>query len=398
MDGAPKAVPNLCGDHYSGGDQTPCAWPDCEEGTKASEVRYRPLWMDRIPNTSGRKREDEVWVREQLDSVEKKPRYFWKHREGRWTGIAPQIRNHEVLPLLDPLHRGFAYHYTTLSTFLSIVESGDLWLSDYGYLNDSSEVRYGQDLAGEVFREVSSDLTADEKRLFEPLFRSTPGDQPRICVACFSYDRDSLSQWRSYSKGELAVAIGIDPTNLLWDMQRPPDTKFSPVIYDPAVQRRLLRSWFHDWTQLYRRDDSAPMPDSPPRADGGRLALRYFFDLFSLFKSPAFADEKEARVVYQQPPLSGRDALPVKRFRVAGPMLRPYTSILDLLDARKADRHTIDFSLPINMPPPRLGIREVVVGPHPSAEDARGSIVEFLDAMGYPDTQVTISKVPFRVV
>jgi len=36
------------------------------------------------------------------------------------------------------------FHYTSSAAFLNIIQSGELWFSDFKYMNDLSELKYGR--------------------------------------------------------------------------------------------------------------------------------------------------------------------------------------------------------------------------------------------------------------
>jgi hypothetical protein len=368
----------FCTEHMNGGGDLPCPWPDCEHGTK----------LDRIERESYGTSRTFVSMRERLDSHDGRPRYFWRLEDLGWWGIATQIRNLEIARAERPIHTSqYVYHYTTLDAFQKIIDSQQLWLSDYAYLNDSSEVQHGLTLAREIFDIVSPMFDREEQRLFDGLFNLAADKQPRICVACFSFERDSLTQWKGYGANTLGVALGIDLMIWSFKIGRPIETSPHAVIYDDAVKRDLLRGFFHDWAELHRRDR---VGSDPKHLEAYDISPRSrFYELLSMFKDSAFRDEREFRFVYQEDPqLLSR--MPIKkapkRFRVAGSVFVPYTTTKDLAQ----DQLRIDGK------PLRFELHEVVVGPHPQAGLAAAGIREFLDSHGYANVPVTRSEVPFR--
>ena len=141
------------------------------------------------------------YVRGWLDSYDARRRYFWRLVDSPWWEAHAQLWNYERSRVHRPLFLNkYVYHYTTLDALQKIVESQELWLTDYAYLNDSSEVHHGLNLAKEALSTQLASLTRDERQIFEALFKLQTENQPRICVACFSFERDSLSQWRGYRR------------------------------------------------------------------------------------------------------------------------------------------------------------------------------------------------------
>jgi hypothetical protein len=108
------------------------------------------------------------------------------------------------------------YHYTSVESFVKIIDSGEMWASHIRCQNDTSEQR----LIWDHFRarietrigEATSNVERDRLLLFRSLAVS-PLDQD-LYVLCFSKDDgDRLSQWRGYG-GSAGVAIGFDPNEL----------------------------------------------------------------------------------------------------------------------------------------------------------------------------------------
>jgi len=93
-----------------------------------------------------------------LPTFDGRDRYFWRNPDMPWWMLSTHIRNLELARVHRPLYAArHVYHYTTVAAFKSIIDSQELWLTDYAYLNDSSEVRHGLELAREVFEQ---DLSA----------------------------------------------------------------------------------------------------------------------------------------------------------------------------------------------------------------------------------------------
>ncbi len=328
-----------------------------------------------------------TWERGFLDSFDGRRRYFWHNPKLPWWDVATQLRNHELTRVQRPLTTGkYVYHYTTLPAFKGIVESQEFWLTDYAYLNDSSEVRHGVHLAREEFDAALSGATPETAAVLRTLLDPPPERQPRICVSCFSFARDSLTQWKGYGREHVSVGIGIEPVAFFQGLAYPRELSLAPIIYDLQAKRELLRGFFHDWAALRDRDLSAgdvqlDAYESLPR--GG------LFELLSMMKDAVFSDEREFRFVYQEDPegvISRLEGRAPKRFRVTGDILVPYTTTKDL------GRRSSVFDTSRN----RLTLHEIVVGPHPHAELIRSGIRELLEARGYSGVDVNLSTVPFR--
>jgi hypothetical protein len=107
------------------------------------------------------------------------------------------------------------YHYTTVESFVNIMNSGELWASHIRYQNDISEQRLIWDhVRARVGARLESATENDRDRLLRfQSFAGTPIELD-LYVLCFSKDGgDRLSQWRGYG-GSAGVAIGFNPVEL----------------------------------------------------------------------------------------------------------------------------------------------------------------------------------------
>src|SRR5262249_9043057 len=121
-------------------------------------------------------------------------------------GAEAALRSRDLIKEVTP--PPFLYHYTTLHALRGIMDSQVLWATDIRYMNDASELTYGIQIARETF--LGDSRPAVQRLLSELVRVEGIGDQLpdfSVFVASLSQCRDSLSQWRAYSRGSLGVAI-----------------------------------------------------------------------------------------------------------------------------------------------------------------------------------------------
>lgn len=194
------------------------------------------------------------------------------------------------------------HHYTTITGLQGIATSTSIWASDARFLNDSSELTWAASLIDDVVREVFNEEPkgplADALPNYEGLLNVFQyGSRP--FVACFCEDGDLLSQWRGYGTGEAPASLGFDLTQLA-RFGLPPRTYLRRVIYDGETQRQLVRSITETWLATVRRlltgasqyqiDDILPYPAIWALQEA--LAEPHL-----CFKNPAFAEEREWRLI-----------------------------------------------------------------------------------------------------
>jgi hypothetical protein len=370
-----------CEEHCHRGD-LPCPWPDCQRGTPHDEIfgSFGPT-------------DEKPFLRREWHALDGSLRYAWDQRESTsFWGCVPLIRAEleRTTPKTKPISTIF--HYTTVEGLIGIVESNDLWLTDYEFLNDATELRYGLNLLSSVLKDAAE--ANRDPRTIELIAAwsnkvETP-PQDRVCLACFSSDGDSLSQWRGYGNGASAVAIGFDLQRSSFHLLH--ETQLGQVIYDPELQRLRLATAVHVHLQLDRWDEGKPDENNAYDIFAKCAFDRFFRDLV-LFKHPSFAEEREIRLVYSEPS-TYFDARGIKRakerFRTKNGKIIPYTTARDL-----------DQVLSEDDPPDalRLGslpICEVIIGPQDAPGLLVSGIARLLTANDRINIRIRQSTVPYR--
>jgi len=257
------------------------------------------------------------------------------------------------------------YHYTSQEGLLGIVKSRLLWASSIFHLNDSLEFLYTVNLAEETLRSVIAGQPRRTfyKRLLGHSERALAFVEKDIFAVSFSEVPDLLSQWRAYTGGGAGFSIGSETKKLL-DRAKEQGFQLVKCIYDPLVQKRILRKVIHKARELHLAYNFA----------GG--ALQYMSRvaaLASLFKHPSFAEEKEWRIVSDF-----LRSYPSK-WRAGKSMIIPYA----------------DFRLASANNP--LSISRVYVGPTPDLGLSSRSVRALLSGPRMSGTRsVYISGVPYR--
>ena len=205
-----------------------CPWPNCKNGI--SEDKFI---LDRSDVLPGSKKSTEVHSRKVWTSLDGELYYSWESEDlPNWFGVENTIwaeaRRKKLIKITE---QETIYHYTSLEGAIGIIESGCLWLSDYSYLNDSSELLHGVQLITEIIEEIQlSGKYKEADEVLESWKSGLKNIDKRICIASFSKDGDSLCQWRSY--GDLA--LGFDAA---YPIGIVPETALQPIIYDTNEQR-----------------------------------------------------------------------------------------------------------------------------------------------------------------
>lgn len=225
------------------------------------------------------------------------------------------------------------YHYTSVNGLRGIVDSGNVWATHLGFLNDLSEGRAA--LEDEAYR---ARLAETDRR--SPLFIAS------FCRHQEPHQQKNglLSQWRGYAGEGGGYCVVFDEERL--DGLVEAERRISPGL---TIVKKDIRY----------------------AADGAALAAEGldFLDLAAFVKNEVFREENETRVTLAVPP---RGARPV-RFREAGEMLIPY---VEIFSGRR-----------------QLPLAEIIVGPGPLQRRCAAGVVQFLRAHGL-EVGVRLSEIP----
>lgn len=356
----------------------PCPWPSCPNGAGSSQI---------VGLKPGRGSE-RSFARFQYTSATGEERFLWADDLGSF--FPAGARAHMEMKRSGVLHTEPAptliYHYTEPSALLGILESQEIWLTDYAYLNDSKEVEHGLALSRTILENYSrahdsdSGLSTIVDAARDEMNRI---DGRRFAVACFSAKGDSLPQWRAY--GPLAIGFSVGGPTFGYA----PEAIIDRVVYDHDIQYRQVLITVHEHIEAVSIDRQIGRSDDPELLGAvlaGRLVQRIGF-----FKDRSFSEEQEVRYCFvEDANTNAKLSFPVapKRFRSRGKSIVPYLGSSDIIyrDEMCAE------------PPPsaRLPIAEVVIGPGDSTSILARGVRELLDYHGYRDAIVRHSVVPYR--
>jgi len=267
------------------------------------------------------------------------------------------------------------YHYTSLESFLGIVESGTLWASHIRYLNDTSEQR----LIWELFRtRIKERLQHASGTLHDKLMElkavaANPQDED-IYVVSFSEDGgDRLSQWRGYGANE-GIAVGFNPVELNHQCK-----KFTTKACKSTPNRGAACLRKVQYVDDSKKDEYNGIIDtfldrglldfSTSKFTPEQAFVRGVSFFAATLKHTAFSDEREWRII-----IFDYEGGPTPRYRARKSLLIPFIE-LDIKDTA----------------PPKI-----FVGPSPHKENTVTTIKHLLIANGSNGTEVIPSQIPYR--
>ncbi len=255
------------------------------------------------------------------------------------------------------------YHYCGLDAFLSIIKNSTLWLSDIRKSNDYLECVYCRDKINEKIRGfLEDDKEALEAWNFGYNINSDLSMDMISYVACFSENKDQLSQWRGYADNGAGIAVGFSRESFA-DLKEaaPSHISFRKVIYDEKEQEKFI--------ERIARESIKAMETKPVAQVAAELNQNYRLQ-FPVLKNASFEEEAEWRIIFN-------DSFSKRKRHVGKNIL--FSGIrYTVREKRLVSYIEMDFSkLKYN------AIKEIWIGP--KAEVEIQDILHLLDVYGYYD-------------
>jgi Protein of unknown function (DUF2971) len=229
------------------------------------------------------------------------------------------------------------FHYTSVSGLRGIIDSGNVWATHLGFLNDLSEGAAAR--TDEAYRDR-----------IEEMDRRSP-----VFIASFCRHEEAhhmknglLSQWRGYAGEGGGYCVVFDEAAL--DSLVEAERRISPGL--TIIKKDIVYA------------DEGEMPQVA-EANGDSK----FLDRLAFIKSEAFREENETRIMLAVPP----DGARLIRFRDSAELLIPF---VEIFSGRRM-----------------LPITQIIVGPGPLQRRCAAGVVQFLRAHNL-DVDVRLSEIP----
>lgn len=282
------------------------------------------------------------------------------------------------------------YHYTTTDSFIKIIESEKLWLTNCRFMNDSSELQYPIDITKKAINDLiikkdySSEFQNNVLKLVPDALKTV---KDRNYIVCFTSNGDSLPMWNTYGKSGLAIEFDLsDKDSQIINQMK---NLFFKIQYDEKSVINNINKMVDEIYANYikNKENDKKIPDSM-----FYLVLAHSLVTLGMFyKYPAFKTEKEIRCLYYSPvnaddPIFEPEDI---KFRKKGNTIASYVEIpssnLHLLN--KDQLNKFNHKLPI---------KSVTVGPGLDQDIKEEGLKTFLERKGYSEVEIKKSKIPYR--
>lgn len=272
------------------------------------------------------------------------------------------------------------YHYTTGQGVFGIINSKQLHCSNVMFLNDPSEQKYSNEILEVVLSKCSLC-----KKIYDTFYNESYHDvilnQTDKFIASFSKNRDSLSMWNYYSKGngynigfEIDAIIKNNHGNKVY-------IKKVELIYDKNEQLKRTTNFilsFKDKLKRYHELNALSEHDYYKYEQETNWLIEEFndgiYDLMITFKHEAYENEEEIRLI-----------------------VNPDSFQREPTEYKISNNGVFIEFVGLNLNP-KEDIKSITI--HPLNEDIHlQSTKHFLySRVGYNQIEVNKSEIPFRLV
>lgn len=198
------------------------------------------------------------------------------------------------------------YHYTTYEGLKGILESKKLWLTDYRYLNDPTEILYGRDIIIKAIKSYNSTIPlSSSHQFYEKIIEFYPDfvKKNEIYIFSFCEEKDYYPAWRFYGEEGNGFSIKFN-SNLVKEIETVGRHMFQ-VDYGHAKCYEIVQklcSLAEECKENY--DKNNPDKDINSRNEFHKQLKASLFSSIHIslpgFKNENFNREKEIRIIEEE--------------------------------------------------------------------------------------------------
>lgn len=250
------------------------------------------------------------------------------------------------------------YHYTSIEALFNGIlirdaESDDkaisLFATHYQYLNDITELKYGEDMAREIFTDSHPQILNMEK----PCKETDPLPiHKEFFIISFSKLGDSLPMWSMYGRGGNGIALEFDSYEVLQSLRY-----LYPCLYSKDDATKMIERVYDNMK------GSKTLANNTAALASDIFILKHFMQVI---KNPAYKYEEEVRFINE------------------------YNENIEY-------RYTNNLIIPyVKQYLPKKALKRIIIGPNLDKDRTRTSIERYIRSLGFEDVEVVSSDVPFR--
>ncbi|SFS88453.1 DUF2971 domain-containing protein [Sphingobacterium wenxiniae] len=318
-----------------------------------------------------------------------------------WAGIQMQLGDelltHAILnKKMNKWHdrNDIIYHYTSLHSFISIIESQSLYCTNLNFLNDKKEYKFGIEQIKSVLEKFKQEgFSQNIVEKFEKHIDKIVNSER--FVTCFSKSGDMLSQWRAYANQGKGISIGFDSSKLSRSLYQ--SVKATHVEYDEKYQLQVIEELIRVSIAFFEeRKDLIEWEDYGYEWMITTAVIGFLGEIISSYKSASFKEEKEYRFEYSVPNNEFYGEEEPIHFRTSETAIIPF--IILETEHKRYERTWIDKDYPKPQTViDKLPIKEIIVGPSLDFELIKLGINQLLKKYNYEGVEIKCSNIPYRL-
>lgn len=274
----------------------PCPYPNCINGIDTD------TFIDKcFPINNNQKIEfyfSSTYIRKEWNGINGDKKYIWL-KDDEPLLFKSNIIYDEVFKYVQNKASKSIYHYTPIENLYMILESNELWLTEWKCTNDSLEIKHGLQLTQEFNKSnLNLEHIINKNNYF---------------IASFSYEINKKTLFSEYADQGRGVAIEFDtnfydnPSKNFW-YKNSNFTKLMPVIYDEETQKKILKyafniyeiskQWLEDSKDFYNFNNKL-ISKKKRKKKIEQYFITTLEEIISFFKHPSFEDERETRWLFR---------------------------------------------------------------------------------------------------
>lgn len=322
------------------------------------------------------------------------------------------------------------YHYCSLETFYSIIESNCFWLSHPKFMNDLSEHQYAIGTTNKFLQEYNKTIDENDAskdllnlmesnlKKYEEAFVGAADDKYKKLAffTCFSSDGDSLPMWSMYKGKNIGLAIGLDFLDEKYFVDSDKDSKnkkmspfddklccFSNMRYEEDKIKKEMKIFLDSIRRTYSMAQTQFNTDA--EIAKSYLSIEVPFSLINMslnLKNNHFHHEKETRMMF-----FGYKEEDVK-FRVRDKFIVPYIEFprkeVEVEEEKEVEDESkkkikVKIKAKVKFNKPIIPIKSITISPNAEEPElVKASIWAFLNHKGYKidKDKITQSTIPYK--
>lgn len=358
----------------------PCPYSECINGINSEK------FVDvTLPNFH------HIYTRKNWNGINGDTKYLWV-QEDEPLFFNGNIIYDELFKFVQNKSSENIYHYTSIDALYKILESNELWLTEWKCTNDSSEIKHGLELAHK-FNKSQLDL-------------ESVINKNNYFIASFSYELNKVTLFDRYADNAKGIAIEFD-TNFYNNARESfwyknlEFTKLMPVIYDEKTQKKILeysfyiyevsKQWLFESKDFYTHENKLIS-----KKKREKLIEKYFLttleEIISFFKHPSFEDERETRWLFRYDKKFIKehkfDTIEIKSFNK-----KNYFTSTDVFNMTFEKAYNFQKS----KDKIKLPIKSIILGSRvQNKEQVIDKIKEQCKKFGFENIEINISNLPYR--